>query len=53
MREVEPNVNFVMDQHDPSIDSAPTFERTTSPDGQGTLTLEDEIEEEVAEAERA
>ena len=36
-----------------SIDNAPAFERTTSPDGQGTLTLEDEIEDEVAEAERA
>jgi hypothetical protein len=53
MREVEPNVNFVMDQRDPSIDNAPPFERTTSPEGQATLTLEDEIEDEVAEAERA
>lgn len=53
MREVEPNVNFVMDQRDPSIDHAPAFERTTSTDGQSVLTLEDEIEDEVAEAERA
>lgn len=53
MREVEPNVNFVMDERDPSIDHAPAFERSTSPGAQAALTLEDEIEDEVTEAERA
>ena len=38
MREVEPNVNFVMVTRDPSIDNAPPFDRAVSPDGQGTLT---------------
>ncbi len=53
MREVEPNVNFVMDPRDPSIDNAPPFERADQPDGQDALTLEDEVEDEVTEAERA
>ena len=53
MREVEPNVNFVMDVRDPSIENAPPFDRAVSIDGQGTLTVEDEVEDEVTEAERA
>lgn len=52
MREVEPNVNFVMDQRDPSIDSAPGFERTNVPAKQEPLTLEDDTEGELTEAER-
>jgi hypothetical protein len=52
MREVEPNVNFVMDVRDPSIENAPPFDRATSSDSQPSLTLEDDIEDEVTEAER-
>lgn len=53
MREVEPNVNFVMDPRDPSIENAPPFERSPPSDGQGTLTPVDEVEDEVTETERA
>lgn len=52
MREVEPNVNFVMELRDPSIEHAPPFERAASADSQDALTLEDDVEDDVAAAER-
>ena len=52
MREVEPDVNFVMDVRDPSVDNPPLFDRLAG-DGQGVqLPLADEVEDEVPEDER-
>jgi hypothetical protein len=53
MREVEPDVNFVMDTRDGSLDSAPPFEPATVPEAGEPPTYEDETSEELPEAERA
>jgi hypothetical protein len=52
MREVEPDVNFVMDTRDPTADEVRPFERSTAPSSSSQPTLEDEAEE-VEEAARA
>jgi len=55
MREVEPAVNFVMDVNDTSVEQAPAFvhSRSAPADGVGTLTLEDETDDTIPEAEGA
>jgi hypothetical protein len=52
MREVEPNVNFIMDDRDASLENAPPFTRAAQRGAAAMLTLEDETDEELAEAER-
>lgn len=54
MREVEPDVNFVMDVRDGSIEHAPAFSRSPgAPESAGeALTLEDETDDTLTEAER-
>jgi hypothetical protein len=51
MREVEANVNFIMDTQDQSVDRAPAFQPAPNP-APGPSTNEDDIEGEVEEAER-
>ncbi len=51
MREVEANVNLIMDVQDRSVDNAPAFQ--TAPKGTaGPSTNEDDLEDEVEEAQR-
>jgi hypothetical protein len=52
MREVEANVNMIMDTQDRSVDQAPAFQPAPKP-SPGPSTNEDDIESEVEEAERA
>src|SRR5690606_22134519 len=54
MREVEPDVNFVMDVRDGSIEHAPAFSRSPgAPESAGEApTLEDETDDTLTEAER-
>ncbi len=40
MREVKPNVNWILDRRDPSLEGAPPYEPAARTDGQGELTLE-------------
>jgi len=52
MREVEAEINFVLDERDPSADAAPGFVRAAAP-GAARPTNEDDLDDEVEEASRA
>ena len=51
MREVEANVNFIMDAHDRSVEQAPSFQPAPKA-AAGPATHEDDTEDEVEEAQR-
>jgi hypothetical protein len=51
MREVEANVNFILDPRDASVEHAPTFSAAPEP-GVGSVTNEDDLGDELEEAER-
>ena len=52
MREMEAEINFVLDERDPSADAAPGFVRAAAP-GAARPTNEDDLDDEVEEASRA
>jgi hypothetical protein len=45
-------INFIMNERDASLDDAPPFTRAAQGGGAVTPTLEDEMDDELAEAER-